>query len=132
MAITILSTLLLFILSCGSGICVTCNFTRCFAGAVEWDTFDILDAAESESIGSSWAFSCPSGSFLELLGSSSNVSGRLMRRCHFRDDVTVWAGLVRFRGGVLAPVPVQGHQGASPGSQRHCHLSMTTPFVYFS
>ena len=61
---------LLFILSCGSGIC----FARRFAGAVEWDAFDVLDAAESESVGLSWAFSCPSGSFLELLSSSSNVS----------------------------------------------------------
>ena len=41
-----------------------------FAGMVEWDAFDILDAVESESVGSSWAFLCPSGSVLELLGSS--------------------------------------------------------------
>ena len=74
MAITILSMSLLFILSCGSGIHVACDFMHHFAGAVEWDTFDVLDAVESESIGSSWAFSCPSGSFLELLGSSSNAS----------------------------------------------------------
>ena len=73
-AITILSTSLLFILSCGSGICVTCDLARRFAGTVEWDAFDVLDAAESESVGSSWAFSCPSGSFLELLGSLSNAS----------------------------------------------------------
>ena len=58
--------------------------------------------------------------------------GDLMCHRHFRDDMTVWAGLVRFRGGVLAPVPVQGRQGASPGSQRRCHLSMVTPFVCFS
>ena len=73
-AITILLMSLLFILSCGSGIRVVCDLAHCFAGAVEWDAFDILDAAESESIGSSWAFSCPSGSFLELLGSLSNAS----------------------------------------------------------
>ena len=58
--------------------------------------------------------------------------GDLMCHRHFRDDVTTWAGLVRFRGGVLAPVPVQGRQGASPGSQRCRHLSMVTPFVCFS
>ena len=58
--------------------------------------------------------------------------GHLMHCRHFRDDVTAWAGLVRFRGGVLAPVPVQGRQGVSPGSQRHRHLSMATPFVCFS
>ena len=131
-AITILSMSLLFILSCGSGIHVACDFARHFAGAVEWDAFDVLDTVESESVGSSWAFSCPSGSFLELLGSSSNASWGLMCRHHFCDDMTAWAGLVRFRGGVLAPVPVQGHQGASPGSQRHRHLSMVTPFVCFS
>ena len=73
-AITILSTSLLFILSCSSGIRVACDFVCCFAGTVEWDAFDVLDAAESESIGSSWAFSYPSGSVLELLGSLSNVS----------------------------------------------------------
>ena len=55
-----------------------------------------------------------------------------MHRRHFRDDVTAWAGLVRFRGRVLTPVPVQGHQGVSPGSQRRRHLSMATPFVCFS
>ena len=58
--------------------------------------------------------------------------GRLMHCHHFHDDVTVWASLVCFCGGVVAPVPVQGHQGASPGSQRCCHLSMATPFVCFS
>ena len=57
--------------------------------------------------------------------------GDLMHHHHFRDDVTAWAGLVCFRGGVLAPVPVQGRQGASPGSQRCHHLSMATPFVCF-
>ena len=73
-AITILSMSLLFILSWGSGIHVAYNFAHCFAGVVEWDAFDVLDTAESESVGSSWAFSCPSGSILELLGSLSNVS----------------------------------------------------------
>ena len=73
-AITILSTSLLFILRWGSGIHVVYDFAHHFAGVVEWDAFDILDTAESESVGSSWAFLCPSGSILELLGSSSNVS----------------------------------------------------------
>ena len=58
--------------------------------------------------------------------------GNLMHHHHFRDDMTAWAGLVRFCGGVLAPVLVQGCQGASPGSQRRHHLSMATPFVCFS
>ena len=47
--------------------------------------------------------------------------GRLMHCCHFQDDVTVWAGLVHFRSGIMAPVLVQGCQGVSPGSQRCRH-----------
>ena len=74
MAITILLMLLLFILSWGSGFLVAYDFVHCCAGMVEWDTFDILDAVESESVGLCWAFWCPSGSILELSGSSSNVS----------------------------------------------------------
>ena len=58
--------------------------------------------------------------------------GCLMCCRHFRDDVTAWAGLVHFCGGVLAPVLVQGCQGVSPGSQMCRHLSMVTPFVCFS
>ena len=50
------------------------SFRASFCWRVEWDAFDVLDAAESESVGLSWAFSCPSGSFLELLSSSSNAS----------------------------------------------------------
>ena len=78
---------------------------------------------------------CPFGSVLELLGSLSNASwafDALSSFSHFRDDVTVWASLVHFRGGVLAPVLVQGCQGVSPGSHMCHHLSMVTPFVCFS
>ena len=55
--------------------------------------------------------------------------GCLWHYHHFHDNVTTWASLVHFCSRVAVPVLAQGHQGASPGSQRHCHLSMVTPFI---
>ena len=52
-----------------------------------------------------------------------------MRRRHFRDDVPAWAGLVRFRGGALAPVPVQGRQGF-PQVPRGVAISQWRPLLF--